>query len=196
MADSRVFRGTVLPGRNLTSATIERTSNELLGVTGESIVPGSLNIVLDTPLRLSRETKRTFNGGQGFLWPARFNGARVWIYRWPATPLQVVEILSLVHLRTQFGLSDGTRVTIEIERVNIASVGALGFLGWMIVWLGRSDLFYRSNRYRRHAMPASVYFKASQCRGNTAREDFLRSVTTIAQRLAGRLLMRRRNRSA
>jgi hypothetical protein len=166
-----VYFGTVLPGRNQTFVTVERTSDELLGVTGECLFPGSLNIVLDTPLRLTRETKRTFNGRQGFLWQARFKRARTWIYRWPGTPLQVVEILSQLHLRSKCSFSDGTQLRPEIERTHIASVTALGYLGCIIIWLERTDLFYQSNRYRRLAMPASVAFKASQSRSKTVRED-------------------------
>jgi hypothetical protein len=70
-----LYSGTVVAGRRLTRATVERHLDELHRLTREQFFPGSLNIALSTPLRLSCESTLTFDLGRRFVWPA-LSGSR------------------------------------------------------------------------------------------------------------------------
>jgi hypothetical protein len=191
-----VYRGTVVAGRRLTRATVERHLDELHSLTREQFFPGSLNIALSTPLRLSCESTLTFDSGRRFVWPARLNGVGVWLYRWPTAPLSVIEVLSPIHLRRRLDLTDGARVTIEIDEAHIEPIGVPALLGWTLLWFGRAALFYRSERYRRHARAVGIYFGITQCRVEMTHTVFLQHLRNAFRRLAGRILTGRRGRSA
>jgi hypothetical protein len=191
----KLYRGTVVPGRKLTQATVERHRDELRRLTREQFFPGSLNIALMTPVRLSCESTLAFDFGRRFVWPARLNGVGVWLYRWPTAPLSVVEVLSSTHLRKGLGLTDGASVTIEVEEAHIAPIGASALLGWVLLWLGRPALFYRSERYRRHARTTGIYLGVTQCRGEMTHMAFLRHLGGAFRRFAGRIATGYRDRS-
>lgn len=192
----RLYRGTVVPGTTLTQATVERHRDELRRRTREQFFPGSLNIALSTPLRLSCKSKLAFDFGSRFVWPARLNGVGVWLYRWPTPPLSVVEILSSTQLRKGLELTDGASVTIEVEKAHIEPIGVSALLGWILLWLGRPALFYRSERYRRHARTAEIYVGVTQCRGEMTHIAFLRHLGGAFRRFAGRIATGYRDRSA
>jgi hypothetical protein len=120
---------------------------ELEGITNEAIIPGTLNIILDRPLRLNEAEARFFGQNLRMLWPATLNGIDVWVNRWKDTALHVVEVLSSVHLRDRFGLKDGDRVTLTMHTDHIDRIGAMGRSVWAIVWVGRRDWYYTNDKY-------------------------------------------------
>lgn len=196
MVDVNAYRGTVVAGRRLTRATVERHLDELHRLTREQFFPGSLNSVLAGPLRLSLESRLVFDFRRRFVWPARLNGAGVWLYRWPTAPLSVLEVLSPIHLRRRLRLMDGARVTIEIDETHVEKFGVPALLGWALLWFGRAALFYRSERYRRHARAVGIYFGITQCRVEMSHRVFIQHLRQAFRRLAGRILPGRRDRSA
>jgi hypothetical protein len=185
----------VVPGRKLTQATVERYRDELRRLTREQFFQGSLNIALWTPLRLSCKSTLAVGFGRRFVWPARPNGVVVWLYRWPTAPLSVVEILSSIQLRKGLELTDGASVTIEVEKAHIEPIGASTLLGSILPWLGRPALFFRSERYRRHAGTTGIYLGVTQCRGEMTHMAFLRHLGGAVRRFAGRIATGYRDRS-
>jgi hypothetical protein len=139
--------GRVRSGRGAASARMAEVQTELEGITNEAIIPGTLNIILDRPLRLNEAEARFFGKNLRMLWPATLNGIDVWVIRWKDTALHVAEVLSSVHLRDQFGLKDGDRVTLTMHIDHIDRIGAIGRTVWAIVWVGRRDWCYTSDGY-------------------------------------------------
>lgn len=141
------INGRVRSGRGVAAPYIAKIQSELERVTNEAIVPGTLNIILDRPLRLNEAGARLFDQNLRMLWPATLNGTDVWVHRWKHTALHVVEVLSCVHLRNRFDLKDGDRVTLTMRPDDIDRVGAMGRTAWAIVWIGRRDWCYTNDRY-------------------------------------------------
>ncbi len=63
---------------------------------GGRFYPGSLNVVLDGPVRLDVGKAIPFAGGKRYLWHVSINGVGtpVFAYRWKGCPLHVLEIVS------------------------------------------------------------------------------------------------------
>ena len=139
--------GRVRSGRGTASARMAEVQTELERITKEAIIPGTLNIILDRPLRLNEAEARFVGQNLRMLWPATLNGIDVWVNRWKDTALHVVEVLSSVHLRDRFGLKDGDRVTLTMRPDYIDRIGAMGRTVWAIVWVGRKDWCYTNDRY-------------------------------------------------
>ena len=139
--------GRVRSGRGTASARMAEVQTELERITKEAIIPGTLNIILDRPLRLNEAEARFVGQNLRMLWPATLNGIDVWVNRWKDTALHVVEVLSSVHLRDRFGLKDGDRVTLTMHTDHIDQIGAIGRTAWAVVWAGRRDWCYTSDRY-------------------------------------------------
>ena len=139
--------GIVRSGRGAAAAQIAEIQSELEGIVNAAIIPGTLNIILDQPLRLNEAEARFFDQNLRMLWPATLNGIDVWVYRWKHTALHVVEVLSSVHLRDRFGLKDGDRVTLTMRSDHIDRISRMGRTVWAIVWVGRRDWCYTNDGY-------------------------------------------------
>lgn len=139
--------GRVRSGRGTASAQFAGLMIKLERITHEAICPGTLNIILDRPMRLNEAEASFFDRNLRMVWPARLNDMNVWVYRWRHSALHVVEVLASVNLRDRFGLKDGDRVTLTMLPGNIGRVGAVAAIVWAAVWLGRRDLCYTNDRY-------------------------------------------------
>jgi SAM-dependent methyltransferase len=147
MAEEFEFVGEVWFGRGRAASHIRENSAELLDKTKEQFVEGSLNLILNQPLRFAIENALEFDDGKRLLWPASLNGLPVWVYRWQHAPLHVVELLSKLHLRTELGLSDGDLVKVSTKRTNVGNVSPVGRLVWNLCWVGRRKWCYTNDRY-------------------------------------------------
>src|SRR6185437_10804648 len=114
--DTVVLSVRVTSGRRRASRELLGWAGQLEGFAGEKLQPGSLNVYLDRPLRLCKAGALRFDGGGRMLWRASLNGLPVLLYRWRECPFHIIEILSAVDLRTQFGLRDGDAVTSPSSR--------------------------------------------------------------------------------
>jgi hypothetical protein len=131
------YRGRVVSGRGQAASEFAALRVELEALSTEPFYPGSVNLVLDRPLRLRAGRAFVFDNGQRMLWPAVLNRVDVWIYRWSSCPLHIVEVLSPIHLRRRLQLSDGEGVTLEVSAAEIARVSCVERLVWGAFWLGR-----------------------------------------------------------
>jgi hypothetical protein len=122
-------------------------ARELRRISAAPLCPGTLNVVLDGPLRLSRQSSFEFDRGRRRLWRAALNGTDVWAYRWDEAPLHVLEIVSTVHLRTSLSLEDGDAVTVQIAPESIRPLGPCSRILWAALWYGRRASFYRTGNY-------------------------------------------------
>lgn len=138
--------GTVVPGRNVGSTHISDAAAEIELLTGERLERGTLNVLLDKPLKLRRDKALPFEGGHRLLWPAVLNGSRVWLYRWSHAPLHVAEFLAAQSLRKTLGLKDQGLVTIEIADDLTEPAPSIA---WALLWKGRKSWVYTHDRYNR-----------------------------------------------
>lgn len=154
--------GTVVSGRGQSTTYIRIHSTELKDKLGEDVLEGSLNVVLDRPVKFAADRAILFDGGRRLLWPATIEGQRGWAFRWVRAPLHVLEFVATVHLRRSLGLNDGSRVRIGIRPEDVAPLRAPGRLAWFVIWAGRRHWFYNGNTYREFAKRWTRYFGATQ----------------------------------
>ncbi len=93
--------------------------------TGAVLVPGSLNLVIDRPWIMTKPSVRLEASKVGVgigLLPCVVGGIACWVFRTDRNnagqgdhDLNVLEIVSSVHLRTVLGLHDGDEVKVEID---------------------------------------------------------------------------------
>lgn len=139
--------GRVSRGLGRAAADLRAAAGELEQILGFSPFPGTLNVVLRRPFRLSDERAKRFDGGGRLLWPGALNGRKVWLYRWSHAPLHVVEVVSPHDLRAELSLRDGDVVTVEVATADLARVDGVGTIVWTAVWLGRRGWCYTNRRY-------------------------------------------------
>jgi len=154
--------GTVASGRGQSTTYIRIHSAELKEKLGQDLVEGSLNVILNRPVKLAAENAIVFDGGKRLLWPATIEGQRGWAFRWVRAPLHVLEFVATVHLRRSLGLKDGTPVRIAIRAEDVVPLSAVSHFAWFMVWAGRRHWFYNGNTYREFAKRWTRYFGATQ----------------------------------
>jgi hypothetical protein len=154
--------GTVASGRGQSTTYIRTHSAELKEKLGEQLVEGSLNVILNHPVKLAAENAIVFDGGKRLLWPATIEGQRGWAFRWVRAPLHVLEFVASVHLRRSLGLDDGSPVRIAIRREDVVPLGGVSHLAWFMIWAGRRHWFYSGNTYKEFAKRWSRHFGATQ----------------------------------
>lgn len=154
--------GTVVSGRGQSTTYIRVHSAELKQKLSEDLVEGSLNVILDRPVKLTVESAILFDDGKRLLWPATIEGQRGWAFRWVRAPLHVLEFVATVHLRQSLDLKDGSTVRIGIRSTDIASVSLAGRLAWFAIWAGRRHWFYSGSVYKEFAKRWARRFGATQ----------------------------------
>lgn len=123
--------GRVLAGRGRMAQKMQHgevTRNLLDVATGETLIPGTLNVLLDSPIAVPAGAVQLWRGAVTgdredtiYLAPARVGGLEAWMVRHrrvehgDAEGCRVVEFVSAHHLRTELGLSDGDLVTVEVR---------------------------------------------------------------------------------
>jgi SAM-dependent methyltransferase len=141
------FEGQVVCGRGLATPELVTLSVQVLAIVKEPLCPGSLNIVLNRPVRLLDAAGYAFDRGYRTLWPASLGGINVWVYRWRESPLHVVEILSSVYLRGRLNLKNGDAVTLRMSGAQIGALHSFERFIWALLWTGRRRWFYSSRLY-------------------------------------------------
>ncbi|WP_201170829.1 DUF120 domain-containing protein [Halorhodospira halophila] len=141
--------GRVQSGRGIATLHCCNHSKEIESALGYSPYPGSLNIILDQPVRLALENAYVFDHGHRYLWQARLLKHPVFLYRWDLTPLHICEIIADRNLRSYFHFQDGDRVTIEVGKCIPHAPDIFSKAGWFFLWFGRKKWFYTSDHYER-----------------------------------------------
>lgn len=154
--------GQVISGRGRAAPELFGLSEELHAIVKEPLYPGSLNIVLNRPLRLLNTAAFTFDGESRMLWPASLNGVDVWIYRWRESPLHIVEVLSSIHLRERLKLKDGDDVILRLRDKQIGAINPIGRLTWAVLWIGRRQWVYSNYAYYSRTMGLCTKLGATQ----------------------------------
>ena len=92
-------------------------------------------------------------------------------------------LLSTVHLRNRFGLSNGDRVHVEVRRCDLAPLPPLGLLTWVLFWLGRKRWEYDNDAYcARIQTRWSERFGATQLGTDQRFGDLLRAAANVLRR--------------
>jgi hypothetical protein len=141
------LEGQVVCGRGLAAPELVTLSEQVQAIVTEPLCPGSLNIVLNRPMRLLDTAGFAFDRGYRTLWPASLGGMNVWVYRWRESPLHVVEILSSVYLRGRLNLKNGDAVTLRMSRAQIGELHSFERFIWALLWTGRRRWFYSYKLY-------------------------------------------------
>ncbi len=136
------FEGQVVCGRGLAAAELVKLREQVQAIVKEPLYPGSLNIVLNRPVRFLDPAGFAFDLDYRTLWRASLGGIDVWVYRWRESPLHIVEILSSVYLRERLNLKNGDTVTLRISSAQIGKLRYLERLIWALLWAGRRRWFY------------------------------------------------------
>jgi Methyltransferase domain len=136
------LEGQVVGGRGLAAPELVALREQVQAIVKEPLCPGSLNLVLNRPVRLLDTAGFAFDLDYRTLWRASLGGIDVWVYRWRESPLHIVEILSSVYLRDRLNLKNGDTVTLRIGRAQIGKLRYLERLIWALLWTGRRRWFY------------------------------------------------------
>lgn len=160
--DTVELRGVVAAGRGMATGHIQEEYPAFKAALGTDIHPGTLNVVLDGPVRLDRSLARVTADEHRLMWPARLNDHPVWFYRFAHAPLHIVEIIAVEHLRGALGLKDGDPVVIEIPRMCVAPLSTVERIGWAALWAGRRGWYYRKDGYAARTRRLSIDIGATQ----------------------------------
>lgn len=120
------MRGRVASGQGDLAQWMRRYADAYEQAVGARLEPGSLNVVLDDPWVMQHPRVRLeaaeVGVGMGFV-PCRLNEQPCWVARTDRNnagtghhPLNVLEVVSTVHLRTALGLRDDDEVWLEVGR--------------------------------------------------------------------------------
>jgi hypothetical protein len=156
------WHGRVASGRGSAAPELHALYAELNAIVREPLYPGSINLVLDRPLRMRASKAATFDRGRRMVWPATLNGIGVWLYRWRSCPLHVIEVLAPIHLRTRLLLRDGDGVTLGVSSSVVGRINVVERLIWAALWLGRGDWAYSVGTYFQHVEDWGMNLGAAQ----------------------------------
>lgn len=199
-SETLTLSGRVTSGRGIANSSLARNANVVRDALGVTIVEGSLNILLRRPVMFAEETaiQMHFDAGRLRLdWPAKLNGIDVWINRWHAEPLHVVELLSATHLRKHLSLADGDEVRLEVRKCDVKPVPAVGLLAWTLFWSGRRNWYYKRDSYFRRVQRWSREFGATQLGTDKNCGDLTMALSkALAKKITGVRFVNRNNSPA
>ncbi|HEY2781537.1 MAG TPA: methyltransferase domain-containing protein [Steroidobacteraceae bacterium] len=156
------LEGQVVGGRGLAAPELVTLTEQVQAIVKEPLCPGSLNVVLNRPVRLLDAAGFAFDGDYRILWRAAIGGINVWLYRWRESPLHVVEILSSVHLREHLRLKNGDTITLRMSRAQIGVTHFQERFIWAALWTGRRRWFYSYKLYSDHTVKLGTDLGATQ----------------------------------
>jgi hypothetical protein len=156
------LQGQVVSGRGLATLELLTLREQVQTIVKEPLCPGSLNVILNHPVRLVDAAGFAFDLDYRTLWRASLGGIDVWVYRWRESPLHVVEVLSTVHLRERLNLKNGDTVTLRISRGQIEKIHLLERFIWAALWTGRRHWFYSYKFYSSHTVRFGKELGATQ----------------------------------
>jgi SAM-dependent methyltransferase len=145
--EEREILGRVVSGRGQATTHMAQFAQEIQAITDQPIYPGSLNVILEKPIRFDTRLAATFDGGSRMLWPASLNEIDVWVYRWQHTALHVVEVIAPVQLRSMLGLDDGSPVRLRIWAGAVTTISLTSYTAWAALWVGRNSWPYTRTGY-------------------------------------------------
>jgi Methyltransferase domain len=156
------LEGQVVGGRGLAGPELATLREQVQAIVKEPLCPGSLNIVLNRPVRLLDTAGFAFDRDYRHLWRASLGGINVWVYRWRESPLHILEILSSVYLRERLNLENGDAVTLRMSKAQIGKIHFQERFIWAALWTGRRRWFYSYKLYSNHTVRLGKELGATQ----------------------------------
>ena len=144
--NSVTLRGRVISGRG-TASKIKGFGAGVIDFFGEPPVRGSLNLVLDKPVRFDPEQIEFAKRKRAFFWAGEINGMRCLITRLKGHPLHIIEIIAPCKLRDRFQLHDGDWLELKVSTDTIKNLSWGTKAIWNIFWRFR-ECWYVSKVYR------------------------------------------------
>jgi hypothetical protein len=146
---TRSYRGRVVSGRGIASRVLGDLEPQIQQEIGAKIVNGSLNVILNRPVRLRDSSALLIEDGRRRFWPASVAGTPVWVYRWVGATEHVIELVAEHHLRSTLGLQDGDTIRVILRSKDVEPTSLARLLAWAILWMGRRNWYYTRSRYVR-----------------------------------------------
>ncbi len=162
---SKTICGSVCSGRGRAKSHVARFESGLSEIAGVKVVHGSLNLVLDRPIRLNEETAIFVDNRKKMLWPGVMEGLPIYVCRWANAPLHIMEVLSEKHLRSTLHLKDGDNVAIELHDCHLDSTNIIERVTWILIWAGRRQWHYSNDAYAALVRNLSRRLGCAQKRG-------------------------------
>lgn len=110
--------GVISSGSGFDASLVKHSTNPFTDDSGAPFFPGSLNVIVDTPIRFVNPKVVKVNAGNRTYTAARLNGLPVVVsHRYPLKPpaRRRILVFSTVKLRDSLNLQDGSRVALEFE---------------------------------------------------------------------------------
>lgn len=128
------IRAYVRSGKNLCEKIVTNHSEELKQLTNLNMFPGSLNVILEEPIRFKnaikwspwREDWQAFDPKD--LIPAMLYDRPIFLQRNTKTRLNETSILAEISLRNTYDLKDGDEIEIKIDEKYIEKLSKLKYL--------------------------------------------------------------------
>lgn len=133
--------GHIAAGRGVGTRSVATHQAAIAGILGAAPYPGTLNVVLDTPVVL-RHAQPVDEKGKLFGVRGTINGTPCLISRFHGAPLHVFEIIAATQLRAALGLSDGQTVEICLPQENTAAPATWRRRLWEFFYAGRLQAYY------------------------------------------------------
>jgi succinoglycan biosynthesis protein ExoV len=156
------LEGQVVAGRGLAAPELVTLREQVQAIVKEPLCPGSLNVVLNHPLRLLDTAGFSFDGDYRTLWRASLDGINVWVYRWRESPLHIIEVLSSVYLRERLKLKDGDTIKLRMSKAQIGKIRFQEWFIWAALWTGRRRWFYSCKLYSNRTVRLGKNLGATQ----------------------------------
>jgi|GEM_PF-1697924 len=115
-----------------------------------------------TPVLFRNDTALTWDGGRRMLWPATCGDQRVWLYRWPTTPLHIVEIIAKTKLRDVLRIEDGDSLSFHVSPADIDTISWTSWFSWAALWGQRELWFYSRDDYKLRVEQMSFSWRTVQ----------------------------------
>lgn len=142
--------GKIISGRSRAPEDIMPFENEINNVLGGTVYPGTLNLVLNTPILLNLDAGYSFNNGKRYLWKVTGSSSTppIYICRWLGCPMHVIELISTVKIRDIYNLQDGENFSLDIDNSIVKAIPIHRKIAWYALWKYRSAWYYQKNSYK------------------------------------------------
>jgi hypothetical protein len=108
---------------------------------------GTLNIIIKQPIFLDENLASFILFNKYYLFEAKINGAKCFIFKWKKCPPHIFEIVSPCDLSTYFTISFKKEVKITIDKSFLKGGNLIDLMIWYLVWKYREDFYYSHKGY-------------------------------------------------
>lgn len=142
------FSGVVMSGRGIGRKRMIQLQS-FFDTHQHQFFPGTLNVVLDNPVKFNPETAPMNYNNVFLFWPIKLNGIDCWVYRWAQCPAHILEVVSEHCMRDTIEIDPRKPLEVSIESKYLKSLKPLNKLYWFGFWSVREKWFYTSDFYNK-----------------------------------------------